>query len=301
MVIPSLSELLQQNDGSFDQYDFKKITDYYGLAVPAILGEAFCILRNRKMSSYERFCSSASGALSGLLDDFFDRKKLSDAYIQYLIDHPFEAEGQNTNEKIFLHFAGLALRNTNHPDKLKRNASRVLKSQIHSRRQNDKSIDYNEITEITRQKGGDAFLFYLSAFDENDDVLQSIFFQLGALMQFENDLFDIYKDYKEDVFTLATSVQNLDQLKNNYDAWTKELFDTVKQSGFEPKNKVQFLRYISIVICRGQVCLGQLNDLPRSSCGHFEWSEYTRKDLICDMEKPFNFLKMIHCYAYQKY
>ena len=223
-IIPFLSELLQENDGSFDPPDLKKITDYYGLAVPAILGEAFCILHDRRMSSHERFCITATGSLSGLLDDFFDRKKLSDEYIQYLIDHPYEIEGKNTDEKIFLHFAGLALRNSSQPDKLKCSASLVFETQIRSRMQIDKSIDLNEITNITQQKGGEAFLFYLSAFDDIDDASMAIFFQLGALMQFENDLFDIFKDFQEDIYTLATTAKNLDWLKNNYDAWVKKLF-----------------------------------------------------------------------------
>jgi hypothetical protein len=301
-VIPCLSDLLQQNDGSFNQHDFKKITDYYGLAVPAILGEAFCILCGRKMSSRERLCSTASGALSGLLDDFFDHKKLSDKYLRYMIENPFEADGQNTNEKIFLHFAGLALKNSSQHDKLKSNASRVFKAQIKSRKQNDKSVKFNEITDITRQKGGTAFLFYLSAFDSSDDaVLEAIFFQLGALMQYENDLFDIYNDSQANIYTIATITKDLERMKINYDIWTESLFELVSQSGFKPKNKARFLRFVSIVICRGLVCINQLQGLPRSSSKDFKLSEYTRKELICDMEKPANFIKMIHYYAKQHY
>jgi hypothetical protein len=47
-ILPLLNVAKQSNDGSLDESDFKKITHYYGLAVPAILGEAFCALHGRK-------------------------------------------------------------------------------------------------------------------------------------------------------------------------------------------------------------------------------------------------------------
>lgn len=37
-----IEEIKREQDGSLNDTDFKKITDYYGYAVAAILGEAFC-------------------------------------------------------------------------------------------------------------------------------------------------------------------------------------------------------------------------------------------------------------------
>jgi hypothetical protein len=35
----------QSKDNTLDDQDFRKITQYYGLAVPAISGEAFCNIK----------------------------------------------------------------------------------------------------------------------------------------------------------------------------------------------------------------------------------------------------------------
>ena len=41
-INPFVDEAKKMTDDSLDENDLKKITGYYGLAVPAILGEAFC-------------------------------------------------------------------------------------------------------------------------------------------------------------------------------------------------------------------------------------------------------------------
>ena len=69
---PILDEALHSNDGSLNKKDFNKITKYYGLAVPAILGEAFCKLNGIEFTELERKTTTYQGALTGLFDDFFD-------------------------------------------------------------------------------------------------------------------------------------------------------------------------------------------------------------------------------------
>ena len=84
-IQPILSGVEKENDGSLDAADFKKINHYYGLAVPAILGEAFCVLHNKKMSADERIASTSQGAMTGLFDDFFDKQYLSDDMIEGIL------------------------------------------------------------------------------------------------------------------------------------------------------------------------------------------------------------------------
>ena len=49
---PLLDNAQSHNDGSMDTDDFKKI-NLYGLAIPAVLGEAFCSLRGKPMTEKE--------------------------------------------------------------------------------------------------------------------------------------------------------------------------------------------------------------------------------------------------------
>src|SRR5687767_9983842 len=72
-ILSELHEAEKTNDGSLDAADFKKITHYYGLAVPAILGESLAVLRGKPLSEKERYALTYLGAITGLFDDFFDK------------------------------------------------------------------------------------------------------------------------------------------------------------------------------------------------------------------------------------
>ncbi len=71
-VLPEFQPFLKNTDGSISSDDIKKITHYYALGVPAILGYGFSLLRNLPLSSKERACMTYLGGISGLLDDLFD-------------------------------------------------------------------------------------------------------------------------------------------------------------------------------------------------------------------------------------
>ena len=72
MAENELTAFKNNNDGSLTPQDLKKITSYYGLGVPGVLGESFCLLRGKKMTENERLCLTFLGGISGLLDDLFD-------------------------------------------------------------------------------------------------------------------------------------------------------------------------------------------------------------------------------------
>ena len=158
-------------------------------------------------------------------------------------------------------------------------------------------IDKNEIEYITFEKGGVSFLFYRTIFSEHISEVESLlFYKLGALMQLENDIFDVYKDHKAGIKTLATTEKNIEDLRKHYHLLTDELFDIAKSTCFVEKNRTQFLRFTLLTICRGFVCLDMLQENQRLTHNEFLIDNYERKDLICDMEKPKNFFRTIKYY-----
>ncbi|MFZ4398995.1 MAG: hypothetical protein ACOYO1_03085 [Bacteroidales bacterium] len=293
-----IDESKNYNDNSLDENDFKKITDYYGLAVPAILGEFYSILRGKRMSDRERMILTYLGGLTGLFDDFFDKKDLEESYILQLIDNPFEINGNNSNEKLFLNFYRKALELSNDVDLLKSNFRNVFKAQQLSKKQSEPEISRNEITSITFEKGGLSMLFYWSVFEkylnENDD---SLFYKLGCIGQLENDIFDVYKDYKDGVKTLVTTETKITNLSKIYFSLLDEIIELLQQTNYPQKNKQNFKQFILIVICRGMVCLDMLRKNEKQTNNVFSIADYKRKDLICDMENPWNFLKTLDYFA----
>ena len=101
---PELEAAKKNSDNTLDETDFKKITKYYGLAVPAILGEALCVLRGYPMTLQERLACTYQGASTGLFDDFFDKHDMPDERLKDFIKTPEKLVGKNSSEKLFLHF-----------------------------------------------------------------------------------------------------------------------------------------------------------------------------------------------------
>lgn len=293
------------NDGSLREDDFIKMTKYYGMGVPAILGVAFGLLRNNKISEKERLASTYFGAMTGLGDDFFDINKMNTAALNILLDALLNNDDsyipKNTREKMFLELFKQVLDNTNRHEKIKQYIRAVFNAQIQSLRQTENNLTENEIKDITLLKGGVSLLLYRSLFDnEAVEAEEKMLYALGGLMQLSNDLFDVYKDSCSKIKTLATTCKNIQDLRFNYTGMMSDSFALAYKTPYKKEHIKKFLLFISIAICRTYVCFDQFEILQQKTNNQFTPSAYTRKELICDMEKPHNLLKSIMYYCKYK-
>ncbi len=286
------------NDSSLDDQDFKKITDYYGYAVSVMFGETYCILRGKKMSLRERSSLTNLAGLTGLFDDFFDKKEMTESYIKNLLENPYNNRGKNSNEQLCNAFYLKALENSADIDLLKSYALKVTDAQILSKKQLNQNIDQEEIKAITYLKGGNSVLFYRCALNEEmSDQEKQLLYKLGAIWQLENDMLDIYKDGKDGIKTLATTENKMNNLRKTYTSLMEELVDLVYLTKYSDANKKMFLRIVALFVSIGFVCLDMLEKNEKLTNNSFVLAEYERKQLICDMEKPANIMQSIHYYA----
>ena len=293
-----ISESKKTNDHSLDDLDFIKMTDYYGLAVPVMIGESFCKLRGKKMSLKERLALTYLGGLTGLFDDFFDRKDLSENHIKSLLTQPLEMEGENSNEKLILKLYLKSLGNSSNPERLTRYSLEIFKAQVLSKKQLGSDLNVNEIKDITLQKGGYSVLFYRSSFEEEiTDTEKELFFLLGGIWQIENDILDVYKDFKAGIKTLVTLETKIDNIRNFYIHLLNQLVNLVKLSDYPATNKKKFLENIILFISIGFVAMDVLEKNEKGTNHIFLLEKYERKNLICDLEKPVNILKTIHYFS----
>ncbi len=281
-LLKDIEEAKIGKDQSLNEKDFNKIKSYYGIGVP-ILGEMLCFLRGVKMTCPEKESLTYLGGLTGLFDDFFDEKDTPEKHIMELITHPTIELCKNSNEQLFVKFCLKLLSNTN-SNLIKEYALKVYSAQILSKKQTDPNISREEIIDITKKKAGLSILCYRAALSNNiSDLEKDMLYLVGYLLQLANDIFDIYEDYQEGVFTLATIEKSITNLRSEYISILNETYKLIEKTNFRKQNKRNFSRYIAIIACRGLVCLDQLVKLEEN--GLFEVSKYNRKDLICDMEK----------------
>lgn len=291
---PLLDNAQNRNDGSMDTDDFKKI-NLYGLAIPAVLGEAFCSLRGKPMTEKERMSVTCLGGITGLFDDLFDRKNLSPDYIYQLLQHPSEKNAANINEKLLVKLYTLGLENSDKPELIKTYAAKVYEAQLMSLRQNAPGLTRDEITQITFEKGGVSMPLYRCGFGgEIPEREYNLIYNLGAIGQLENDIFDVYKDHHSGVQTLATTETDISQLRTIYEKQLNKIFGILEETSFRPRNKKKFRLFVILVVGSGFVCIDQLMRTSKHTQGEFKPGSYNRKDLICDMQHPFNILKLLH-------
>jgi len=294
-INPILNEAKANKDGSLTSKDFHKINHYYGLGVPAILGEAFCKLRGKPMSERERWVNTSQGVTTGLFDDFFDELKLPKDLIVEMIEQPESINPKSSNEKLSLDFYLITLQKSSYPELIKKHSKLVKKAQIESTEQETQTISSARIKEITRSKGGNSVLFYRVAFDHLlTSSEEKALFQLGALMQLENDIFDIFKDLKKGISTLPTSLSKASELRDYYHEEMNRMIDLSYKMDYPKKQIKRFLDHVIFVINIGFTCLDQFQKLENSE-GKFNSPLFNRKQLICDMGKPSNIIKSI-CY-----
>ncbi len=289
-IRPIINELLQHNDGSIHETDLKKIYQYYGLAVPAILGEAFCLLHGTKMTGQERMAATCQGAATGLFDDFFDKQKLPDEILLNFIEHPETVSAQNSNQQLFLSLYRLGLKNLPSRTVSIEHIHRVFHVQLETRKQALPGLSEAEIKDITLRKGALSLLLYRTSFAFPIDAEeQAMLYKLGGVMQLSNDIFDVYKDSRDGIHTLVTDATSITGLRKYF----VEIYDDAVSAAYRcpyPRKQItEFLQLLSLAIfSRTMVCLDQFEKNEKRSGGVFTPAQYTREALICDMDKAVN-------------
>ncbi|MBK7434283.1 MAG: hypothetical protein IPI66_10510 [Chitinophagaceae bacterium] len=289
-IDPVIGPLRSMNDGSLDEADIKKLRGYYGLAVPAILGEAFCALRGSRMTKQERMASTCQGAMTGLGDDFFDRQRLSDQAVKDFVERPSSLEGKTASEKLFLHFYTTALSLA--PDGLQMQGQllKVFHAQLLSKEQKKGMLNNQQIQDITLRKGAESLLFYRTAFSHPlAKGEEKMLYCLGGLMQLSNDIFDVYPDLQDGIDTLLTTADKIQNIRTLFLSLLKIGTTAAYQSDYDPGDIRKFLDIISIgIFSRCLVCLDQLEKNQKRTEGLFKPRLYKRKDLVCDMDTAVN-------------
>lgn len=284
-----LDVFISTNDGSLKTSDLQKFRSYYGLGVPAILGESFAVLRGKSLSFEERSCMTYLGGISGLLDDFFDDPERNAGHLEEFVLTPEKLKPKDTAEKLLSKFYISGLEHSPHSYLLKEQALKVYYAQQKSLLQKEKGPDHFQLKECTLLKGGTSFVFYrLCLFDVPTKDEEEMIFHLGGLMQLGNDIFDVWKDLQEGTQTIATQANNINELRKLFTSEILRVQSLTMQLPFPEKRKKKFMQLTILLMSRVFVILDQFEKLQEGSGNVFQPEIYSRKQLICDMEKPKN-------------
>mgnify|MGYP000930772437 FL=1 len=196
-----------------DTEDIRKIK-LYGISIPALMGEAFCSFCNIPYSEKERSAITYFAMLTGPFDDLFDRHEMTDAQISHLLEMH---ETDNTQGKLLQYFFRKGLETASQPETAQQTAMRVFAAQSAARAQKSTTTEADILKQLSYEKGGASMLFYRCALPGNkQNPDNELVYQLGATGQLANDIFDIYKDLQEHIYTFANQCKSIEILRSEY-------------------------------------------------------------------------------------
>ncbi len=286
-------------DNSISTFDVYKMVHYYSLGVAVLLGDYFCILRGKGITNKERKALTFMAAISTMYDDFFDKTNHTKERIESMTYDPKAFQAEGFREKLFNELTLKSLDSIGLLDLLNGTRQEVLEIQWRTKFQNEKSyFTWEELKMNTMNKGGWSFLFYRSAMGNSiSQEEKEIIFQIGGLLQYSNDIFDAYKDREEGIWTQVNSVNDILIVEADYAKEMDKTFKMCNDSSYSNSIKKEFLKNLKLLCARTLVCMDQFKEVQKNHQGLFPMKELTRQELVCDMEKPVNLIRMARRYV----
>lgn len=161
----------------------------------------------------------------------------------------------------------------------------VLEAQLTSGPQLMKGgLSPEQLDRITREKGGQAVLLGQHTIVGGQPELREAAYALGAVAQYVNDLFDVWKDREAGVQTLFSSTKKHFEFGcRQFEYAAAELRQQIGSLPFPAGNKMRTQLLVSLFIALGYTALRRLQSGASKIDNDLPFDRLSRRDLICDM------------------
>ncbi len=298
-LIPYLNELEGKYNGTFAPEQKKKIIDYYGLFITSFLCCSYKRLYGKTLTEDERKRATLFGILTPVGDDLFDIDKLDFSSIQAITFAPETFAATTFSAKVAKEIQTYLLTEVPHIDEYLQASADVLNLQAETVKQTDKNIDLAELRRITYTKGAVSVVIYHQCLDEvaSEPMLDALFY-IGSLYQVGNDLFDLYKDVRDNIYTLVNTCTNFTLFKQQFLDRVRMQNEKIALLPYDEERKRDFCIIMNTINARSLVAINQFIRTQKKTVQPVNWWKLKRKNMIVDMEQPINFLEWLY-YIYK--
>ena len=298
-LVPYLHELENKYGGTFPDEQKKKILNYYGLFITSFLCSNYTKLYGRTLTDVEKKRSTLFGILTPAGDDLFDVDKLDTERIHLITYDPQNYTATTFSANVAKEIQSFLLADVPHKEAYLLAAKNVLDIQIETARQTNPAIAEQELEYITYMKGAASVIIYHQCLDDvAGEQMKEALFYTGSLFQLGNDIFDLYKDVRDHIYTLVNTCDDFAAFRTSFLERVDLQNQKIMALPYAEKNKKEFCFVMNTINARSVVALDQFVRLQQKNGKKINWQELQRKDMIVDMEKPRNFLKWLW-YAYK--
>ena len=298
-LVPYLHELENKYGGTFGEEQKKKILNYYGLFITSFLCSSYAKLYGRTLTDAERKRATLFGILTPVGDDLFDVDKLDMESIRCITYTPESFTARTFSAHVAKEIQSFILADVPHQEAYLQAAKNVLDVQIETARQTNPAITVQELEHITYTKGAVSVIIYHQCLNEvASEQMKEALFLTGSLFQLGNDIFDLYKDVRDNIYTLVNTCSDYAAFRTSFVERVYLQNKKIMALPYAEKNKKEFCFVMNTINARAVVALDQFVKLQKKTGCKINWQQLQRKDMIVDMEKPLNFLKWLY-YTYK--
>lgn len=257
---------------------------FFGLVVPALMGRSFSLIQGKSITKLQRKMLVLGSAATPFFDDFFDDKNLNLENLKKIISSDNNFKPIHFKEKVFDALWNEMIKNVADRNDFLNVTNQLIQVQSVGTNQYTIETDYAELKNICFNKGAASTLSYWFLINSENDVKKNkVVEQMGILYQFLDDILDIWFDNYDNHFTMATNCKSILQLKIDWQFELNKLSNFTSDLSINKNQKQDFLQLQNLLLCVGHVAIEQLENLPNQK-NNFNPSNYTRKQLVCDME-----------------
>lgn len=291
-LIPYLDELEKKYNGKFQTEQKKKILDYYGLFITSFLCSSYKRLYGKILTDEERKRATLFGVLTPVGDDLFDIDKLDNNSIREITFHPETFNANTFSSHIAKEIQAYLLQSVPHKEAYIKASKDVLDIQVETILQTNPEIPKDEMRRITYTKGAVSVIIYHQCLDDMaDEQMLEVLFLIGSLYQLGNDIFDLYKDVRDKIYTLVNTCDDYNLFKKDFIERVRLQNQKIYALPYSKKDKEDFCIVMNTINARSLVAIDQFIETQKKYKGKVNWQELDRKEMIVDMEKPKNILK----------
>ncbi|HEY2725624.1 MAG TPA: hypothetical protein VGI61_00505 [Parafilimonas sp.] len=293
-LIPYLNELEKKYNGKFQPEQRKKITDYYGLFITSFLCSSYKRLYGKNLSIEERKRATLFGILTPVGDDLFDIDKLDNESIRQITFHPENFGAATFSAHVAKKIQTFLLDTVPHKAEYIKASKNVLDIQLETIKQTKADISKEEMRRITYTKGAVSVIIYHQCLNEAADMqMQEVLFLIGSLYQLGNDIFDLYKDVRDNIYTLVNTCDDYIQFKKEFVERVRLQNQKIFALPYTKKDKEDFCIVMNTINARSLVAIDQFIATQKRYRNKIDWWKLERKDMIVDMEKTKNITKWL--------
>ena len=298
-LLPYLQQLEIKYNGKFKEEQKQKILNYYGLFITSFLCSSYKKIQGKNLNDAERKRATLFGILTPVGDDLFDEDRLDIESIRSITFNPESYTANTFTARVAKEIQTFLLLHVPQKEAYLQAAKNVLDIQIATVKQTNPAISKPDLEYITYTKGAASVIIYHQCLDEvADEKKQQVLFLTGSLYQLGNDIFDLFKDTRDGIYTLVNTCHDFAAFRKSFLERIQLQNQKIMELPYPEKNKKEFCFVMNIINARSVVALDQFVHLQNKAGKIINWQHMQRKDMIVDMEKPGNILKWLY-YAYK--